>query len=110
MEGLVFWIVGGLVLVFLVRRTKRKAREATRPRGSTDVRPGVRRVSFDYVDRKGGMTTREITAHRYRDGKVIGYCHLRRAERTFFVDSIDGPVVDAETGELLDVRAWARSL
>ncbi|WP_052719386.1 BRCT domain-containing protein [Halomonas sp. HG01] len=42
MEGLIFWVLAGAVLVFMVRRTKRKAREveAMSSRGSREQSPG----------------------------------------------------------------------
>lgn len=98
MGGLVFWLIAGIALVWMIRRTKRKARLALRPASSVVV-PDIRRVAFDYIDMDGNVTTREITADRYVSGKIIGYCHLRRAQRSFFVSSIiGGGVVDVETG------------
>lgn len=110
MGTLIFFTIAVVALIWMIRRTKRKARLALRP-ASIVVRPGIRRVAFDYIDMDGNVTSREITANRYANGKIIGYCHLRRAQRSFFVSSIIGDgVVDVETGELLDAEAWAETL
>lgn len=111
MEGFTFWLVVGVILAFMVRkawRGEKKGRGGSS--GSTVVRPGVHHVKFDYMDQRGKMTSREVTAHRHRDGKVYAYCHMRHDQRTFLVENIMGPVTDTDTGELLDAEAWAESL
>ncbi|ERS88841.1 hypothetical protein [Halomonas sp. PBN3] len=106
-----FWLVIGLMVAFFAFRAWRnETRGKKKASGSLVVPPGVHHVQIDYMDQRGKMTTREITAHRHRGGKVYAYCHLRHGERTFLVENIIGPVTDMETGELLDAEAWAESL
>lgn len=107
----VYWLfVGAGALLVSVGLYDRIIHSGEPTTASLTVRPGVRRVEFDYIDQESNLTTREVTARSCRDGKITAYCHLRRAERSFFVDSIVGDVTDVETGEILDKRAWARSL
>jgi proteasome accessory factor B len=55
---------------------------------------GHKRVTMTYARPEGGSTHREVDPYAvvYRSGDwlLVGYCHLRRAPRTFRVDRIRG--------------------
>lgn len=109
LESLLFWAALFFGALFLIGQFK-KGLTSSKPKASTYVPSGVRRVSFDYLDQDGNLTSREVTVRRYRGGKIYAFCHLRDDDRTFFADSIIGDVVDVRTGELLDRRAWLDTL
>lgn len=176
MEGLIFWLLAGAVLVFMIRRTKRKAREAdaTQSKESTlhhlqeknrrasrsaiasddwkrkakKARPKARdveveyslrvtyeegdpsktassssipsaqaphlsgtsapssngRLRFIYEDANGNTSTREVSQFTHDGVYIEGYCHSRKAQRTFrrdrVVEYLEGeellmPMIDA---------------
>ncbi|WP_227369852.1 BRCT domain-containing protein [Halomonas sp. M20] len=103
MEGLVFWVIAGAVLIFMVRRTKRKAREveaqysqSATPRNSAQFIPAAR-LCFIYEDAEGNITKREVS-HFQEDGAYIkGFCQRANDVRTFRRDRI----VDFLEGEEL---------
>lgn len=111
METIVILLGFFFIGIYLVGKIK-NAVSSAKPAAAVIVPRGIRRVSFDYLDQDGNLTTREVTARRYREreGKLYAFCHLRDDDRTFFVDSILGDVVDAKTGELLDKHAWLDTL
>lgn len=65
---------------------------------------GTRELEFTYRNSKGERRDRRVSLKKvYTDGGVsylVGYCHLRRALRTFRADRVKGKVVDLETGEV----------
>lgn len=101
----IYWlaVAGGAWFVFSVIYDRLR-NPSSKPKATALVRNDIRRVAFDYIDQDGNLTTREITAERYRNGKIFAYCHLRKAERSFFVSSIQGEVVDVSTGEVLNKK------
>ncbi|WP_096435633.1 hypothetical protein [Alteribacter populi] len=42
-----------------------------------------RPVEMIYMSEKGIVTKRIVSIHQFNDETVIGYCHLRKAVRTF---------------------------
>ncbi|MFG6136652.1 WYL domain-containing protein [Halomonas sp. B23F22_10] len=134
MEGLIFWALAGVVMVFMIRRTKRKAREAEadakRRRAATQQHiqgddAGIPvtiasrqsphlsgtsapssdgRLRFVYEDANGNTSTREVTDFSDDGVYIEGFCHSRRAVRTFrrdrVVEYLEGeellvPMIDA---------------
>ncbi|GEM_PF-5622479 len=65
---------------------------------------GNKRVTFDYMDSTGDITTRDVNAvrvdHKHGETYLVGYDMTRRATRTFRADRILGDVIDMETGEV----------
>lgn len=102
MEGLIFLIAAGVVLVFMVRRTKRKAQEAQSDRSSTpSSSPSARSTSrpahsaskpgnlvFVYEDYQGNLSTREVSNWNASARYIKGYCLSREALRTFRRDRV----------------------
>ncbi|SHE99888.1 twin BRCT domain-containing protein [Modicisalibacter ilicicola DSM 19980] len=96
-EMVFFWGLAGLLLVFMVRRTKRKAREIDAqsslntdsgcspqsPSSETKLESPAERLCFVYEDAQGNVTTREIS--RFADDGVYlkGFCHHAGEMRTF---------------------------
>lgn len=64
-------------------------------------------ISFEYVDNNGDWSMRTVTVHSVSSTRIKGECHMRRAERTFLLERIEGDIVDLETGEVLDPEDWA---
>jgi hypothetical protein len=100
------------------------------PLGATDVKPirgtkgqGERRepkrtrkprsaevidvIRFEYEDRSGDMSAREVEVTAISDEYFEGWCRGRKAARTFRLDRVSGEVVSLETGEIDDPYAWA---
>ncbi len=134
MEGLIFWALAGVVMVFMIRRTKRQAREAEadakRRRAATQQHiqgddagipatiasrqsPHLSGTSapssdgwlrFVYEDANGNTSTREVSDFSDDGVYIEGFCHSRRAVRTFrrdrVVEYLEGeellvPMIDA---------------
>ena len=57
-------------------------------------------IEFDYVAATGEASHRRVKVQKDGADRIYGYCHARRAMRTFLKDRMDG-AVDTETGELL---------
>lgn len=116
MEGLIFLIAASVILVFMVRRTKRKAREAQSDRSSTppsspSTRPTSRpthsasepgNLVFVYEDDQGNLSTREVSNWNASARYIKGFCLSREALRTFRRDRI-AEFLDGE--HLLDTGA-----
>lgn len=64
-------------------------------------------VRFDYEDRGGAETTREIEVTGINSEYLQGWCTTRRATRSFRLDRIIGEVVSMETGEVDSAYGWA---
>lgn len=118
MEGLIFWALAGVVMVFMIRRTKRQAREAEadakRRRAATQQHiqgddAGIPatiasrqhphlsgtsapssdgRLRFVYEDANGNTSTREVSDFSDDGVYIEGFCHSRRAVRTFRRDRV----------------------
>lgn len=118
MEGLIFLALAGAALVFMVRRTKRKAREVEALRSvhakydvaereasatsfpspssvtraahfsGTSAPSGDGRLRFMYEDANGNTTVREVSGFEDDGVYIEGYCHSRQALRTFRRDRV----------------------
>lgn len=59
--------------------------------------------AFKYRDRNGDVTDRVLEVNRYSAEHLVGYCALRRCQRTFRIDRIvNSEVIDTTTGEVID--------
>jgi hypothetical protein len=78
----------------------------------SSLHPLTAQLHIAYQDADGDSSERDLTVAAYSEeppGYVIGFCHLRRAIRTFRVDRT-ATAVDLETGELIpDLRGWLRT-
>lgn len=65
------------------------------------------RWQLKYVDGKGGLTKRTVRIERVDPGleHIDGWCELRGARRTFAFGGVR-QIVDADTGEVVDLRVW----
>lgn len=116
MEGLIFWVLAGAVLVLMIRRTKRKAREAeiqhavrvtyeegqpNTPDSKAPTSPFLSphssgspatstdgRLRFIYEDANGKTSTREVSDFSDDGIYIEGFCHSRQALRTFRRDRV----------------------
>lgn len=78
------------------RRTRKPRRDAV-----IDV------IRFDYEDRNGDPSTREIEVTAISDEYFEGWCRESQGKRTFRLDRVTGDVVSLETGEIDNPYAWA---
>ncbi|WP_233808133.1 WYL domain-containing protein [Paraburkholderia sp. HP33-1] len=71
----------------------------------------IERLTIEYRDGIGEVTSRNITTRHYdpEGGYILARCHLRNADRTFRIDRIV-QAVDTETGEITTtkLRSWLR--
>lgn len=67
-------------------------------------------VAFSYIDAAGNFTQREVTVNQVTGTYVKGWCHERRAARTFRLDSIIQDITLLSTGEVISVNDWARAV
>lgn len=58
------------------------------PTSDDGIAPSGKWARFEYIDRDGVVTAREITRWHRTDSHVVGYDRNRRAERTFRRDCI----------------------
>ena len=78
------------------RRTRKPRRDAV-----IDV------IRFDYEDRNGDPSAREIEVTAISDEYFEGWCRESQGKRTFRLDRVTGDVVSLETGEIDNPYAWA---
>ncbi len=67
-------------------------------------------VAFSYIDADSNFTQREISVSQVTGTYVKGWCHERKAVRTFRLDSILQDVTLLSTGEVISVNDWARAV
>ncbi len=68
-------------------------------------------VAFSYIDSNDEYTYREVDVKKVDKEYISGYCHLRSRIRTFRLDRIqDDEIVNLDSGEILDVEDWLKSL
>lgn len=76
---------------------------------TSEYDPTGRIFQINYRDRDGETTERKITVKRiYRENYrnyIEAYCHLRRDNRTFILERIEGYLIDTATGEMIDPDA-----
>ncbi len=99
-----------------VGRTSRGAKS----KASNGKRPGRTRrpmdasvldvVRFDYLDRDGDSTRREVEVTAASDEYFEGWCRVRRAMRTFRIDRVDGDIISIATGEIANPFLWAAGM
>ena len=71
--------------------------------------PALGSYEFDYQDANGTVTRRKVDVFKIYyssdgDGCMDGFCHSRKAKRTFRLDRIFGDVIDLETGEVITLN------
>lgn len=120
MESLVYFGVFVLFLYLIGRRhttaySVKKSRSAQRssakkPALKTIITDPLSRVFITYHDSEGQVTKRNIEPIKTdSEGHIRAYCFMREELRTFLLGRIK-EVVDVNTGECLDVTAWASAL
>lgn len=67
-------------------------------------------IAFSYIDAAGSFTQREVTVNQVTGTYVKGWCHERKAARTFRLDSIIQDITLLSTGEVISVTDWARAV
>lgn len=67
-------------------------------------------VAFSYIDADSNFTQREVSVSQVTGTYVKGWCHERKAVRTFRLDSILQDVTLLSTGEVISVNDWARAV
>lgn len=87
--------------------SKKRNKQATRDLNHYS-RAELLEVAFSYIDAAGNFTQREVTVNQVTGTYVKGWCHERRAARTFRLDSIIQDVTLLSTGEVISVNDWAR--
>jgi Predicted transcriptional regulator len=92
-----------------------KAKKSDSLRGTQNP-PSEKRVydtvRFKYRDANGEITDRTVDITTGKKGDIFkGYCHLRKASRTFYFNRIhDFEVIHAETGEVTTPMEWRYKL
>lgn len=81
----------------------KEAKRTRKPR-SAEVIDVIR---FEYEDRNGDLSMREVEVTAISDEYFEGWCRARKAARTFRLDRVTGDVVSMETGEIDNPYAWA---
>lgn len=67
---------------------------------------GYARIMFDYVDKEGNTSERDVKVKQITHKHIETFDYLRRAERTFLLRGIVGEIVVKKTGEILSVQEW----
>lgn len=131
---ILLWILGAVVLGYFGRKYElnRLATEKVTAKKAT-LRPGpvvfskkgnkqatrdlnhysraeLLEVAFSYIDAAGNFTQRKVTVNQVTGTYVKGWCHERRAARTFRLDSIIQDITLLSTGEVISVNDWARAV
>lgn len=83
---------------------ERKEPKRTRKPRRDDVIDVIR---FDYEDRNGDLSAREVEVSAISDDYFEGWCRERKETRTFRLDRVIGDIVSLETGEIDNPYAWA---
>lgn len=89
-----------------------KSGSALTPRHVTTTRSHDHRievrdeVEFEYRDSEGAPSKRRVIVTEMAENHFEGYCLLRKANRTFRYDRIDGLITRMETGELMSCFEW----
>lgn len=86
------------------RTSEREVSRQTRKPRRDDVIDVIR---FDYEDRNGDLSTREVEVTAISDDYFEGWCRERKGRRTFRLDRVTGDIVSLETGEIDNPYAWA---
>ena len=89
--------------------SKKGSRQATRDL-SHYSRAELLEVAFSYIDADSNFTQREVSVNQVTGTYVKGWCHERKAARTFRLDSILQDVTLLSTGEVISVNDWARAV
>ncbi|HHQ4468374.1 TPA: hypothetical protein ACSPZQ_002208 [Aeromonas veronii] len=89
--------------------SKKGNRQATRDL-SHYSRAELLEVAFSYIDADSNFTQREVSVSQVTGTYVKGWCHERKAVRTFRLDSILQDVTLLSTGEVISVNDWARAV
>ncbi|MGL5373429.1 MAG: hypothetical protein ACRDA6_03370 [Aeromonas veronii] len=89
--------------------SKKRNKQATRDLNHYS-RAELLDVAFSYIDAAGNFTQREVTVNQVTGTYVKGWCHERRAARTFRLDSIIQDITLLSTGEVISVNDWAKAV
>lgn len=71
------------------------------------VIPNGESIVFNYIDRIGRGTKRQIVVSSSDNNYFEGYCSTRKARRTFRRSRVRGSIVVESTGEIIDPMAPA---
>lgn len=127
------WIIIAVGLAYFGRKYELKRRAAEKPSAKTVMpQPGpvfskkgnilaardlshysraeLLEVAFSYIDADSNFTKRKVSVNQVTGTYVKGWCHERRATRTFRLDSIIQDVTLLSTGEVMTVNDWARAI
>lgn len=67
-------------------------------------------IAFSYIDADSNFTQRKVSVSQVTGTYVKGWCHERKAARTFRLDAILQDVTLLSTGEVIAVNDWARAV
>lgn len=88
------------------RRTAKKVKSALQ--GDAGI---VDEIQFAYPDSQGtGYVTRHVSVRAVNADYMEGYCHTKRATRTFYLQHIRGKVISLRTGEIQRFETWANAM
>ena len=69
-------------------------------------RADLMEIAFSYIDSKGDFSKREVSVSQITNTHIKGWCHERKALRTFKTESIILDVTLLSSGEVVPVKDW----
>ncbi|MFQ1903129.1 hypothetical protein ACK34W_17475 [Aeromonas veronii] len=69
-------------------------------------RADLMEIAFSYIDSKGDFSQREVSVSQVTNTHIKGWCHERKALRTFKTESIILDVTLLSSGEVVPVKDW----
>ncbi|MBZ6064666.1 hypothetical protein LA374_00340 [Aeromonas schubertii] len=67
-------------------------------------------IAFSYIDSNKNYTQREVSVKQITDTHIKGWCHERKAIRTFRIDSIILDVTLRSSGEVIPLNSWVKAV
>jgi hypothetical protein len=96
---------------FSKNHRKKIARDNARESKKIFVPPAyLDEVQFSYRDDAGQQTQRRVSVAAVDEQYFEGYCHMRRATRTFITRRVVGEMTSLQTGEIVRSSIWARQM
>lgn len=114
--GTLYFIIANVIFYALgfsyrkksAHKKKPSIKESTVKKTSRPEPQGnIKQVSFEYENSKGEVSFREVDVKSYDGVYIVGFCHIRRAMRTFKIDRIkNSEVIIRDSGEIISLETW----
>ncbi len=105
---IVFSCIIGYLMYRLEQEKKKNAKPDDNPFSfSRSQQYLLRTIEFSYKNADGEPSRRAVDVKRKEWDYFSGFCHLRRENRTFRYDRIEGEVVVVDTGEIISPSEFA---